>query len=63
MRFPAEVILVIALGFAAVIFWRLHERRALPLASGNPPPGANVLPLGQFAVAPDKQWLLIQPGQ
>lgn len=69
MRFPAEVIITLALGFAAAIFWRLHVARlgnqpsAPPPAAIGTPPGAPYLPLGQYAVIPSRQWLLISPGQ
>lgn len=68
MRFPAEVLLVLAFGFAVVIFWRLHHAAipdpTAPMAkdTGAASRGSLALNLGQNAVAPDKQWLLIRPG-
>lgn len=59
-------ILIVALAIAGLIFWRLHRSRLSPPADPASEPGAptgvNVVPLGQFAVAPDRQWLLITPG-
>jgi len=62
MRFPAEVLITLALGFAIYTFWRLHQRNAPVPISAGAPPGAGVVPLGQFAVAADRRWLLITPG-
>jgi hypothetical protein len=58
------IILCAALGLAALIAVRLHRAGVLPLppAAGSPP-GTSTVALGQWAVAPDRQWLLIQPGQ
>lgn len=69
-----DFILVVALALAGLVFWRLYRRGVLgpassqvpaPPAPGAPgtPPGAAALPLGQFAVAPENQWLLLRPGQ
>lgn len=69
MRFPAEVLLVLAFGFAVVIFWRLHHARvpdptvpATEKRGGSATLGNLTLRLGQNAVAPERQWLLIRPG-
>jgi hypothetical protein len=63
------LVLMAALGLAAAIFMRLHRRGAAAVpgaaaaaAAGGAPAGA-VVPLGQWAVRPDRQWLLLQPGQ
>lgn len=65
-----DTILIVALALAGFIFYRLHKARIAGSAGtapapGNPftPPGASVVPLGQYVVQPDRQWLLIQPGQ
>jgi hypothetical protein len=60
-------ILILALAFAALIFWRLHRRLGVPATAASAddigaPAGAGALPLGQYAVAADRQWLLIKPG-
>jgi hypothetical protein len=61
-----ELILIAALGFAGFVFWRLYQRNAAAAAFVVPapgaPPGSPYLPLGQYSVAPDRQWLLIRPG-
>jgi hypothetical protein len=59
-----EMILLAALAFAGFVFWRIYERRTAPSAVPAPgaPPGEPFLALGQFAVAPDRRWLLIRPG-
>lgn len=62
-----ELILLAALAMAGFVFWRVYNRRAIEGASLAPAPGAPAgspfLPLGQYAVAPDRQWLLIRPGR
>jgi hypothetical protein len=61
-----DALLIIALGLAGLIFWRLHQARISPpsdpASQPGAPPGAAVLALGQYAVAPSRQWLLIAPG-
>jgi hypothetical protein len=69
MSGTTDFILLLALGLAGLIFWRLHQARiqapgaaaAEPGATGTAP--APTLALGQWAVDPARQWLLIQPGQ
>jgi len=63
----SDAILILALLLAGVVFWRLHQARiapatATPADSPGAPAGAGTLALGQYAVAADRQWLLIQPG-
>jgi hypothetical protein len=68
-----ELLLLAALGFAGFVLWRIHERGVSqfqpPLVPpvpaippGVPPPGAQLIPLGQYAVAPSRRWLLLNPG-
>lgn len=64
-----DTILILALGLAAFVLFRLHQAGILGpqpgQASPDPaaaPPGTSFVALGQYAVAPDKQWLLIKPG-
>jgi ABC-type Fe3+-siderophore transport system permease subunit len=67
---PALVIAV-ALGLAGLIFWRLHRGAlahsgvigASKAAANSGAPVGAAIPLGQWAVAPDRQWLLLQPGE
>lgn len=64
MRFPGEALLVLAFGFAGVIFWRLHVARLRPTdAQGKTAATNGAISLGQYAVPPDKQYLLIKPGE
>lgn len=61
--FGPTVLLVVALGLAAAIFARLARapgNTAAAVVLGAPP--ALSLALGQYAVNPDRQWLLLQPG-
>lgn len=69
MKAGPEIILLVALAFGGWIFWRLtHGGRAVAAVLRTPPPPASpttsvpMLQLGQFAVAPDKQWLVLRPG-
>jgi hypothetical protein len=64
------ILLAIAVSALVFVAWRWHRYIAQQQASGAVPPappgaplGSGAIPLGQFAVAPGKQWLLIQPGQ
>jgi hypothetical protein len=59
-----ELILLAALGFAGFIFWRIYQRETVSAFAPAPdaPPGSPFLPLGQYSVAPELQWLLIRPG-
>jgi ABC-type enterobactin transport system permease subunit len=67
---PALVIAA-ALGLAGLIFWRLHRGAVLSsgviggsaAASNSGAPIGAAVPLGQWAVSPDRRWLLLQPGQ
>jgi hypothetical protein len=73
---PGEALLGAAVLLVAWYFWRLHERLNNPLlvAAGvtpapsvvsvapTAPPGTPYIPLGQFAVAPSKRWLVLPPG-
>jgi hypothetical protein len=61
-----DAILIVALGLAGFVFWRLSRLHADTAAPPPPPAGTGGtvwLQLGQNAVAPDRQWLLLQPGQ
>ena len=65
MKYEVDIILLIALGFAAWIGWRIVRARRLqdgPAPPAGAPPGAAIIPLGQFAVPPGKRWLLTPPG-
>lgn len=59
-------ILIVALGLAGLIYWRIYQRnvqvQSAPQSLGLPP-GIGLMPLGQFSVQPDRQWLLLPPGQ
>lgn len=59
-----ELILLAALGLAGYMFWKLHQTRAAAPAIAPPfaPPGTSVIPLGQYAVRPEAQWLVLQSG-
>lgn len=57
------VLLLIALAFAFVLFRRLHMQGGPPPGQSGAPAGAATVQLGQFAVAPSRQWLIVQPGQ
>jgi len=62
----ASILLIAALGLAVLIAMRLQRAGVLPAAAPvapNAPAGSGVVALGQWAVAPGRQWLLIQPGQ
>lgn len=58
---PAAVVLILALLAVVYVMNRLHKIAA---KAASAPPGApsGTLRLGQFAVRPDAQWLVLQPG-
>lgn len=71
-----DVILVVALAIAGLIFWRLHKRAIMQQNAAPPSPlspnqasaagapsGTPFLALGQYAVPPENRWMLIQAGQ
>lgn len=69
MKAGPEIILIVALAFGAWIFWRLTHRGQIAASIlAQPPPPASpatsipMLQLGQYAVAPNKQWLVLGPG-
>jgi hypothetical protein len=68
MKYDAEAILLAALALAAWIGWRILRSQSAeapppaPRPGSGAPPGAVIIPLGQYAVAPARQWLLTQPG-
>jgi hypothetical protein len=62
-----SIVLLLALGLAGLVFWRLNWWRTQvpPQSASAAAAGAPTslwVPLGQNAVAPDRQWLLLPRG-
>lgn len=65
-----NLLLFAALGIVVLIYLRWRKMNvgtataaSVPPAPAGAPLGAGAVPLGQFAVDPSRQWLLLQPGE
>lgn len=64
MKTAVELAILLAVGVAGWMAWRLHNGELMAAAAslpapGTPPDGASVARLGQFRVPASRRWMLI----